>query len=279
MKFRSAGFGLLVLMLFAAGCSERSVTGMDGWTTVSGQVTLASGERDVAGIEVSAEGTGVSVRTDRDGRFELNGVPSETVLVFQRGDDIDDRIKISAGSNLNLVVGNRSSRGRRRGVGHPGVEIEATVVSVSETELVVSNSRGETITVVINENTVIRHGNRVLTVADLKPSDRVHVKAKREGESLLAIEIKLQQESEDDDDEQSAKVEIEGTVADISADSITVQNNRGSQTAAIVESTVIRKGNRTLTVADIHVGNRVHVKAQRGTDGALVATEIKLQNS
>lgn len=278
MKFRSAILSLLVLMLFTLACSERSITGVEGWSTVSGQVTLASGQGDVAGIEVSAEGTGLSVQTDRNGRFEIQGVPSEIALVFRRGDEINDRIEVSAGSNLNVVVGNGSSRGRRRGVGHPGVEIEATIVSVSESELVVLNSRGETITVLINESTVIRHGNRVLTVADLNPNDRVHVKAKRDGENLLAVEIKLQRGDEGDDDE-SSKVEIEGTVAAISATSITVGNNQGSQTATIVESTVIRKGNRNLTVADIPLGSRVHVKAQRAADGALVATEIKLQNS
>lgn len=277
MKSRSATFGVLVVTLFAVlGCSERSVTGVDGWSTVSGQLTLASGERNLGGIEVSAEGTRVSVLSDNDGHFELSGVPSKTVLVFKRGDDVNDRIEVSAGSNLNLVVG-KNSRSRRRGVGHPGVEIEGLVVSISETQLVVRSSRGETVTFVIDEKTVIRHGNQVLTTADLKPDDRVHVKAKREGETLLAIEIKLQRESTDDDDEQS-KVEIEGIVSVISAGSITVENNRGSHTAAIVESTVIRKGNRNLTVADIPVGSRVHVKAERGTDGALVATEIKLQN-
>jgi len=276
MKFRSAVFGLLVVALFTFACAERSVTGVDGWSTVSGQVTLASGQGDVAGIEVSAEGTGQAVQTDRNGRFQIQGVPSEVTLVFRRGKEINDRIEVSAGSNLKLVVGNGGSRGRGRGVGHPGVEIEATIVSVSATELVVRNSRGETFTVVINEQTVIRHGNLVLTTADLSPNDRVHVKAKKDGEKLIAVEIKLQNDEEDDDE--SSKVEIEGIVAAVSPTSITVLNNRGSQTAAIVATTVIRHGHRTLTAADIKPGDRVHVKAQRAADGTLVATEIKVQN-
>lgn len=276
MKHRSAVLGLLVLMLFTVACSERSVTGVDGWSTVSGQVTLASGQSDVAGIEVSAEGTGLAVQTDGNGRFELKGVPAEITLVFRRGEEINDRIDVSAGSNLNLVVGNGASKSRGRGVGHPGVEIEATIVSVSATELVVRNSRGETFTVLINEHTVIRHGKRVLTTADLKPNDRVHVKAKKDGEKLIAVEIKLQSDEEDDDE--SSKVEIEGKVTAVSATSITVQNNRGSQTAAIVATTVIRHGNRTLTTADIKPGDRVHVKAHRAADGTLVAMEIMVQN-
>ena len=91
MKFRSAVFSLLILMLFTLACSERSVTGVEGWSTVSGQVTLASGQGDVAGIEVSAEGTGLAVKTDQNGRFELLGVPSKVTLNFRRGDQINDR--------------------------------------------------------------------------------------------------------------------------------------------------------------------------------------------
>lgn len=279
MKLRSAVFGLLVLMLFTFACSERSVTGVDGWSTASGQVTLASGQSDVSGIEVRAEGTGLTVQTDSNGRFALQGVPSEVALVFRRGEEINDRVEVSAGSNLNVVIGNGSSKGRRRGVGHPGVEIEGTIVSVSETELVVINSWGDTLTVGINESTIIRHGDRVLTFADLNPGDRVHVKATRDGEILTAVEIKLQRGSEEgDDNDHSTKVEIEGLVDAISPTSITVHNNQGTQTATIVESTVIRHGHRTLTTADIKPGDRVHVKAQRAADGTLVATEIMLQN-
>ena len=279
MKHRSAVLSLLLLMLFTVACSERSVTGVDGWSTVSGQVTLASGQSDVAGIEVRAEGTGLTVQTDHSGRFQLQGVPSEVTLVFRRGEEINDRVEVSAGSNLNVVIGNGSSKGRRRGVGHPGVEIEGTIVTVSETELVMVNSWGDTLTVLINEKTIIRHGDRDLTTADLKPGDRVHVKATRDGEILTAVEIKLQRDSEEDNDnDHSTKVEIEGLVDAISPTSITVSNNQGTQTATIVESTVIRHGHRTLTTADIKPGDRVHVKAKRAEDGTLVAMEIMVQN-
>lgn len=45
-----------------------------------------------------------------------------------------------------------------------------------------------------NADTVIRHGNRQVPLADLKPTDRVHVRANRvEGQALLeALEINLQ---------------------------------------------------------------------------------------
>ncbi len=72
--------------------------------------------------------------------------------------------------------------------------------------------------------------------------------------------------------------ELEGAVLDVSATSIKVNDaSSGPQTVAITPTTVIRKGNTTLTAADLKVGDRVHVKATVGTDGSLTATEIMLQ--
>lgn len=73
--------------------------------------------------------------------------------------------------------------------------------------------------------------------------------------------------------------ELEGLITAISATSITVNDaSSGPQTAAITPTTVIRKGNTTLTPADLNVGDRVHVKASVGVDGMLTAFEIMLQN-
>ena len=73
--------------------------------------------------------------------------------------------------------------------------------------------------------------------------------------------------------------ELEGLITAISAISITVNDaSSGPQTAAILATTVIRKGDTTLTPADLKVGDRVHVKASVGADGMLTAFEIMLQN-
>ena len=77
-----------------------------------------------------------------------------------------------------------------------------------------------------------------------------------------------------------AKREIEGLITEISGNSITVNDasTHGPVTAAITSTTVIRKGNQTLTTADLKIGDRVHVKASVNTDSSLTAFEIKLQN-
>lgn len=73
--------------------------------------------------------------------------------------------------------------------------------------------------------------------------------------------------------------ELEGLIVAVSDASITVANSstHRDETAAITASTVIRKGNRQLTPADLEKGDRVHVKTSGPAD-ALVAIEIMLQN-
>jgi hypothetical protein len=77
------------------------------------------------------------------------------------------------------------------------------------------------------------------------------------------------------------KVEIEGLIAAKAGDSITVNG----QTVVVPSACPIRHGSTRFTFADLHVGDRVHVRAMRSTTGTgatatttIEATEVKLQN-
>lgn len=77
------------------------------------------------------------------------------------------------------------------------------------------------------------------------------------------------------------RVELEGLISAKGAAGITVNG----QLVLVPASAVIRHGNRMFTFADLHVGDRVHVKAMRTTTGTgatavttIEATEVKLQN-
>jgi hypothetical protein len=99
------------------------------------------------------------------------------------------------------------------------VQIEGVISEVGDNTLTV-NER----TVFVPEDVVIRHGNRTYDLADLRPGDRVHIRANRVASDdppasgaasetvLVATEVKLQNPGdEDDDDDDDDDDDGEGT--------------------------------------------------------------------
>ena len=127
-------------------------------------------------------------------------------------------------------------------------EIEGLITAISSKSITVNNaSTGEPVTATIDSSTVIRKGNQALTADNLKIGDRVHVKASINADSTLtAFEIMLQQSG---DNGGGQTQQLEGPITEISDKSITVTNASTGRpvTATITSSTVIRKGNTTLT--------------------------------
>jgi hypothetical protein len=76
---------------------------------------------------------------------------------------------------------------------------------------------------------------------------------------------------------------VEGPITFLGPSSITVsQQSKGDYLCVASSNTKIRKGNGNLTLAQLQVGQRVHVKGtMQGLAGAacqVAADEIKLQN-
>lgn len=93
-----------------------------------------------------------------------------------------------------IIVQNMNGNGGGNGGEQepPEVQLEGKIVSI-EADLIVVDAAGKGETeAVIDGDTVIRKGNETLEWDDLKEGDLVHVKARRDGETLIAREIKLQ---------------------------------------------------------------------------------------
>ncbi len=75
-----------------------------------------------------------------------------------------------------------------------------------------------------------------------------------------------------------SRIQIEGLISAVGNDSVTVN----AQLVKVTADTVIRHGSRRFNLSELHVGDRVHVSADRvpsATSGAtLAAMEIRLQN-
>ena len=230
--------------------------------------------------------------TDAGGRFAFMGLPGASgqftilstasasgnlQLVFSRADGINASGSVSPDAS-SVLVNLQKKQAAIVVTGQAKREIEGLVTAISPTSITVNDaSTGGPVTAAIVPSTVIRKGNQTLTADNLKIGDRVHVKASVNADSTLtAFEIMLQQSGNGGGQTQ----ELEGPITDISATSITVDNasTGGPVQAMITSSTVIRKGNTTLTWDMLKVGDLVHVKTVANSDATLTATEIMLQN-
>jgi hypothetical protein len=151
-------------------------------------------------VTVTLVGTGASTTIDGSGSFTLTDVPPGTVqLRFQgRGTDAlltisgieeDDNLQIAVtlnGNSARLDSRHKTSKGR-------GVEVNGRIDAIDRgTRMLRVNGQ----TVLVQQATFIRHGNRTLGFGDLRVGDRIQVKGTRDGTSFFASEIKV----EPDDD-------------------------------------------------------------------------------
>ena len=287
---------MLLIALAVAGCqkNERAatpLTGVSGASVISGDVQMADGSSP-AGVEVSLRGTGMTTVLAEDGRFAFGSAPEEAELLFRRASDaVEASMKTESNAgHLQIELAKREAKhgGRRRGVGRGAKvrEYEGLIVSADATQLVMFTSKKEEVTIAIVPQTVIRHGGTLLTAADLTPDTRVHVKARTVEDVLTAVQVIVQNDDEDDDsddgddDEPAVRREYEGIVVSTTdAQIVLLDSHREEVTFNVTPATIIRKGNRTVALADIEAGWRLHVRTAPAADGTLDALVVIVQNT
>ena len=284
MKTRR-GTVVLLIAIAALACRDREsdwVTSSFGSSQISGQVVLVD---DLAGgspggVEVGVPGTGLIVMTDAEGRFALYGLPGDEVeITFRRADGIESRLRTpgSIGSLGVVELSRRSASSRRRGAGHPGVEIQGTILSISGSEVKILDSHASEVTVLVDEFTILRHGRTLLLLADLAEGDQVHVKARRTTEdTLVAVEIKRSEG--DAEDEGDPTVTANGKVLSVGTDHVMVLTANGREIRVNVDAeTRIRRQGQAIELSDIQVGDRIEAQGKRVDDTTILATKIETE--
>ena len=272
-------------------------------------VSSASGASSAATLTVTVVGTTITATVTTDGTFTLRGLPegSFTLEFFDGATSLGtiEFTGVNANQEITITVLIEGStvtllEQRRNGIGHGDLEIEGLVEAV-----VALNPTGESVftidgyTVVARPlETSIREGNQRRGAEDVTVGRKVHVKGVWEtnatgGQQVIAHEIKLQGGGNNGDGDgdgntswcpaSGKKAEVEGKITGKGAADITVfQQGKGDFLANVDASTRIRKGNTTLTFAQLAVGNRVHVKGSSlglsGDTCGVDASEVKLQN-
>ena len=222
-----------------------------------------------------------SITVDAAGKGEITAGIDGATLVRQGNQVLTpedlllgDRVHVKAhvlGSDLVAREIKVQEHGEGGGEGQLKVELEGLVLAVGDGTLSVDAAGKGPTDVLVNEETVIRHGNRTLELSELEEGDRVHVRAWKDEENLIAslILVQNQKGGEDDGEEDDGKVELEGLITAVSETGIVVDAaGKGETEVVITAETVIRHGNTKYQASDLKKGDRVHVKGQK--NGATV---------
>lgn len=279
-----------ILILGACHNEQATMTAPYGSGVITGQVVMTESV-SATGVEVSVRGTGMSTRLGADGQFTFAGVPEGAALDFQRAaDGIQVTLQLEKASGHVVVeLSQNAARksGRRRAAGKtPALrEFEGLVVSSSATQLVMTDSKQQEQTFVVNATTDIRKGNTPVAAADIQAGWRVHVKASvADDGTKTAVRVIVQKtkgDDDDDDDDDGPQVrQYEGLVVSASATELVIDDSkRTRQTFVLNAQTEIRKGNTAVPATELQAGWRVHVKATGADDGTKTAVRVTVQNT
>ena len=165
-------------------------------------------KREIEGLIVTVSDTSITVTDARTGGPVTAKIEETTVIrhgnrVLEpsdlgEGDRVHVRASIGANDELTaleIMLQQPADDDDDDGGDDGGQvkELEGPVTAISATSITVENAsthREETAT--INDDTVIRKGNRRLTTDDIPLGSRVHVKTNGDKENLVALEILLQ---------------------------------------------------------------------------------------
>ncbi|HEX9163880.1 MAG TPA: DUF5666 domain-containing protein [Thermoanaerobaculia bacterium] len=281
-KFSILAVAALALLV-SCNKHESSLTGSYGQRVVSGQVVMASDmtNSSPAGVAVSVIGTGMSATLSADGRFTFVGVPDKAELSFQRADGINARMPVTSNS-MNIELNSHGGSSKHRGASaqdpQKSTQIEGVIDSVAADSITVIDSHKNSVQVAIDSSTLIRGEDKTLALTDLKKGDRVHVKAVMKNNVLTALQVNVQ-EPENEDEHNNQQQEIKGTVAAVNGTTLTVTPAGGGSNVDITltPTTMIRKGNQTITAADLKKGDVVEVKASM-VNNTLTASQVNVEN-
>ncbi len=235
----------------------------------------------VEGLIVSVNSTQIVVH-DEHGNDVTMVINTDTII--RKGDqaltpaglNVGDRVHVKASVSGNtktallIILQNPDD-------GEQSLEVEGLIVSVNSTQIVVHDSHGNDVTMVIDGDTIIRKGDQALTPSGLNVGDRVHVKASVSGNTKTAILIILQNPADDGGDQGSQTMTANGTVT-AAGSSLTVSTEAHGDVVVNVDgSTIIKKQDASITISDIHLGDEVNCMGTRVDDHTLLAQQIEVR--
>jgi hypothetical protein len=224
------------------------------------------------GVVKSASATSLTITTANNGdvvvnltadtHFFVNGQKA-TAADIHTGDHVEVEAQEQTDKTLNALVVT---------VEIDNVYLSGVISAASATSITVKTSSGDVV-VGLTSSTLIRTDGNVVDASVLVIGSRVEVEAVRKADQTLAA-ITINVERAD------ALAEIEGTVTAVGSDHLTVHPRSGNDvTIGVTTATIIRKDDQLLGLADVKVGDLVHVDARVNTDETFTALRIEIEGS
>lgn len=156
-------------------------------------------------------------------------------------------------------------------------EFEGIVKAITADSLTLTMPSGDVV-LTVNSSTTF-------TPAAPKVGDRVHVRAQKTGDALVALSVRVQGSGDDGGDDQGGDhgqhgttMTANGAVTATGSGQITVASqDHGSVTVKIDAHTIIKGEGKTLGAGDIKTGDFVNTRGTRIDDHSLLAEQIEVR--
>lgn len=163
---------------------------------------------------------------------------------------------------------------RREFPGGPGESVRGTVASVGVDRLKVKTVDGKEQTIMVNDQTWYREGEKVLQLEDLKAGDRVFVRAGSSADNQLTARVVRRMTGEEIRPFAGQGNGAFGEIIAIEKNQLKLRNRmQGERVVIINEQTTFMKEGKASTLADLKVGDRV-MAVGKETDGGFTATRV-----
>ncbi len=264
MQISTKSLSALVLVLLAAACGSASdpdsMPAANGGAVVQGNV-MGSGMQN---MRVAVPSSSAATTIDATGGFLLTDVPKGAAALQFSGGGQNATLATAA-----VVPGEF----RRLTVSISGTSVtEHNELTETEFEGTVDAIDGKVLTVAgrkvaVTDATKIEKDDAAATFADLVLGTPVEVEGTLNADgTVTASEISIEERNE------AERIAFVGTLTQITGNTLTV----GGRMVNVSPTTVIVKGDTTLTLADLKVGDRLLVRGTVQADKSVNATRIRV---
>ncbi len=264
MQISTKSLGMLVLVLLAAACgSANDPAGMpasNGAGVMQGS-GMGSGSQN---MRVQVPSSSAATTIDATGGFLLTDVPKGAAALQFSGGGQNASLAtapVVPGEfrHLTLSISGTSVTEHNE---QTETEFEGTVDAIDGMVLTVAGRK-----VAVTDATTIRKDDAAATFADLMLGTPVEIEGTLNADgTVTASEIRIEDRND------AERVAFVGTLEQIAGNTLTVSG----RTVNVGSATMIVKGDTTLTLADLKVGDHVLVRGTVQADMSINATRIRV---